>query len=83
MEVSDKLWQELSLVDFSNIELLQIHGYLCIALAETQTLNISSRPSMIRALSKIIEHLKGIELLSDQDIELLKNQENIFAIYHT
>jgi len=78
MEISDKLWQELSLIDFSNIELLQIHGYLCIALSQPQTKNISSRGSMIRVLSKILEHLKGIELITDQDMELLKNQELIF-----
>ena len=82
MDISDKLWQELSLLDFSNVELLQIHGYLCIALAQPQTKDISSRDSMIRVLSKILDHLHGIELISDQDIELLKNQESIFEIHH-
>ncbi len=83
MDISDKLWQELSLLDFSNVELLQLHGYLCIALAHPETRNISSRASMIRVLSKILDHLHGLELLSDQDIELLKNQKNIYEILHT
>jgi len=82
MDISDKLWQELSLLDFSNIELLQIHGYLCIALGQPQTKNIFSRDSMIRVLLQILEHLKGIELISDQDMEILNNQENIFQIHH-
>ena len=82
MNVSDKLWQELSLIDFSNIELLQLHGYLCIALAQPETKNISSRDSMIRVLSKILSHLHGLELISDPDLQLLISQKKHFEIHH-
>lgn len=82
MDILDKLWFELSLVDFSNVELLQIHGYLRIALAHPQTKDISSRDSMIRVLTKILKHLHGIELISDKDLVLLTTQENISEILH-
>ncbi len=83
MEPSNILWREPSLVEFTNIELLYIHGFCCIGLSQTQTFDVSSRPTMIKSISKIRDHLKGLLLLSDQDIELIKNQEDIFDILHS
>jgi len=78
MNLSSPLWQELSLLDFSNNELLLLHGYLCLALRHSQTSKLSSRHTIKNVLTNIETHLVGLELLSDNDIKFIKSQEKIF-----
>ena len=79
MDLKNNLWYELSLVDFSNLELLLLHGYICLALRHPSTFKLSSVETMQSLLERIQTHLKGIELLSDQDISFIKTQEEIYG----